>query len=95
MNARQIYFMGYLLHKSKKESFNISEGNDRLSIVKSQKEETSNFLSSDLKVKIWEMIADEWIMGVAFFIIFQLFVLFPCTFFFKNQNYRNKHFKFF
>lgn len=39
------------------------------------------------------MIADEWIMGVAFFITFQLFVLFPCIF--LNQNYRNKHFKFF
>lgn len=86
MNARQIYFMGYLLHKSKKESFNISEGNDRLSIVKSQKEETSNFLSSDLKVKIWEMIADEWIMGVAFFYYFPIICIISLYIFLKKSK---------
>ena len=95
MSARQIYFVGHLLQKRKKESFNISEGNDRLSIVKSQKEETSNFLSSDLKVKIWEMIADEWIMGVAFLNYFPIICISSLYILKKNQNYRNKHFKFF
>lgn len=94
MNARQIYFVGHLLHKRKKESFNISEGNDRLSIVRCQKEETSNFSSSDLKVKIWEMIADERIMGMAFFNYFPIICIISLYIFF-NQNYRNKHFKFF
>lgn len=51
----------------KKKYFNTSEGKDILFLVRgSQKEGIPIFLSSDLNVRIWELIAGEYIMGVAF-----------------------------
>lgn len=49
LNPRQIYCVGCLLHKGKKESLNICEGYD--SSLNDTSDKNANFPSNDLKSK--------------------------------------------